>query len=158
MTTGVYAAQELPENIALLLHVSDEQKIDTDFLRKQALISMALEPISAPPQFKHDLPEQELILLSPGQQAIARDWSISRQQTQWLMSQVVLIRNAMVKAIENQDLMASQIRSQSVELDVQTKLRKLTIKVLLYFIPSGAATFGFVYLLVKFIKWLWASP
>lgn len=57
-----------------------------------------LKPIEYPDDLRaHNLSEQELVKLSPGDQALAKDWNVIKRQNEWMGGQIVTIYNIMVE-------------------------------------------------------------
>lgn len=56
-----------------------------------------LKPIAFPEHLKtHNLSEQEQAGMTDAQKALARDWNIIKRQNEWMMLQIVEIRNIVV--------------------------------------------------------------
>ena len=57
-----------------------------------------LKPIEFPSHLTvHNLSEQELGIMTPQQQALAKDWNIIKRQNEWMMARLVAIHNVMVE-------------------------------------------------------------
>lgn len=57
-----------------------------------------LKPIEYPAHLTvHNLTEQELGLLTPQQQALAKDWNIIKRQNEWILGTLVRVHNIQVE-------------------------------------------------------------
>lgn len=86
-------------------------------------------------------------MLNPAQQAIAKDWSLVNQKTDWLVSQIIEMR-------------ASQESSRKllVNHNEQLKLQQLFLRIVFWFVPSGVVLLTAIYWAVRFIRDIWKRP
>jgi hypothetical protein len=99
------------------------------------------------PKFEHKLGEQELSMLTSAQQAIAKDWNLTNQKTDWLITQLIEIRKGQ-----------SAVAKLVLEHAEAIRLQRTVLKIVGWFIPSGLIFLGAIYWLVRYIRSAWRTP